>query len=604
MKKLYFLALICFVGLTSFAQQINEFEPNPVGTDPANVSFELLGTPSASFSGWILSLECDPTSIGTVDRAAAVSGTFDANGLLVVMVPDLENPSYTVVLTDDFTGTEGATDIDTDDDGVIDDLSTFGTVLDAIGIPDNTGDEANLYGASLGGQDFAYTGDEPGLVFRDGTTGEWYAINDPAGTDAYDINANPFPQSSFDADPTMTTYGAANPSYVPPACGVILGGITYTCDTVSAGDTSDTVTIEISYTGSDAGITSIDVTPMSGTVGGDDPAVVANGTITITGLFEGDAWDITLNGGDCNGDMTSGTIPLAFCTPIPTLPISDDFTYADGSLVGNGEWTNHSGNLGDLLVASGQAVVQHGTPSEDANLEFQPVSGDIYFAFDFSVDDLGMPYSNVGTDFEYFAHLMASGGSFSARVDIVPPSASGDYSVGIGSVSSTADATWATDLMYDTTYRVTVRYNQDTNIAELWINASSESDTSILGADETDPGNSITQFALRQSDSDENETIRVDNLIISETFDGTLSVENVVADEFKMFPNPNSNGLLNISVPNGETVNVAIYDVLGKQVLAKNEIRENVNVSNLNSGLYIVKLSQGNSTITKKLIIK
>ncbi|MCZ6683068.1 MAG: hypothetical protein O7B26_07780, partial [Planctomycetota bacterium] len=111
-----------------------------------------------------------------------------------------------------------------------------------------------------------------------------------------------------------------------------------------------------------------------------------------------------------------------------TVLASDDFDYPDGSLVPNGGWANHSGTAGDLLVSSGQAVVQHGVPSEDANLAFTPVAGNIYFGIDFSVDDLGAPYS--GTDNEYFAHFRTEPFDFSARLDVVPPTGAGDYSVG------------------------------------------------------------------------------------------------------------------------------------------------------------------------------
>lgn len=210
MKKLYVL-IFSFLTFSVSSQTINEFEPNPVGTDPANVSFELKGTPNVSFSGWILSVESDGAN-GIVDRAASVSGTFDSQGLLVVSIPDLENPSYTVILTSDFTGTVGTTDIDANDDGTVDDTSSLGTIYDALGIPDRVEDEASLYGADLGGEDFAYTGDEPGLVFRDGNTGDWYAVNDPAGEDVYDIAANAIAASSFDTDPTTgSTFGSANP---------------------------------------------------------------------------------------------------------------------------------------------------------------------------------------------------------------------------------------------------------------------------------------------------------------------------------------------------------------------------------------------------------
>lgn len=286
-----------------------------------------------------------------------------------------------------------------------------------------------------------------------------------------------------------------------------------------------------------------------------------------------------------------------------TLPISETFSYTDGSLIGNGGWLNHSGTSGDLLVSSGQAVVEHGTPSEDANLPFTTVTGSIYYAFDFSVDDLGAAYS--GSDNEYFAHFMVGTGSFSARLDIVPPTLSGDFSVGIATISSTAEAIWATDLIYGTTYRVTVGYNQNTNQAQLWIDASVESDTSILGADEADPGNSITAFALRQSDSSENETIRIDNLVIAQSFDSVLGVkEKNQIEGFAMYPNPTALGYVKISSKSNANMEVAVFDVLGKQII-KNTVKDNVlDVSNLKSGIYIMKVSQDNATSTKKLVIE
>lgn len=200
--------------------------------------------------------------------------------------------------------------------------------------------------------------------------------------------------------------------------------------------------------------------------------------------------------------------------------VYDNFDYADGSLVGNGGWANHSGTAGDMLVSGGRVVVEHGVPSEDANLAFSAVAGNIYYGIDFSVDDLGDIYR--GTDFEYFAHFR-TGLNFSARLDVVVGNAGGDYTVGIASDESTADATWYMDLTFGTTYRAVVRYDQDANIAQLWIDATMESDGSILGQDRTDPGDSVVSFALRQSDSTENETIRVDGLVVGTTFNDVVN---------------------------------------------------------------------------------
>jgi hypothetical protein len=198
----------------------------------------------------------------------------------------------------------------------------------------------------------------------------------------------------------------------------------------------------------------------------------------------------------------------------------DNFDYADGSLTDNPDWTDHSGLSGDLLVSGGQAVVQHGSPSEDANRSFTSVAGDVYYGIDFSVDDLGASYT--GTDNEYFAHFKDNGFNFVARLDVVEAQAGGDFTVGIASDESTADSIWFTDLTFGTTYRAVVRYDQVGNQAQLWIDPTVMGDFNILGEDRPDPGDTVTQFSLRQSDSSENETVRVDNLVLGTTFNDVV----------------------------------------------------------------------------------
>ncbi|UKM65254.1 T9SS type A sorting domain-containing protein [Flavobacteriaceae bacterium GSB9] len=296
------------------------------------------------------------------------------------------------------------------------------------------------------------------------------------------------------------------------------------------------------------------------------------------------------------------TFFISFCS-FGQIILTESFDYTDGSLVGNGTWSNHSGTEGDLLISSGEAVVQHGSPSEDANISFTAVSGSIYYAFDFSVDDLGAPYS--GSDNEYFAHFMVGTSSFTARLDIVPPASNGDFSVGIATLSSTAEAIWATDLSFETTYRATVKYDQDTNQTQLWINASSEEDTSIQGSDQDDPGNAITAFALRQSDSSENETVRVDNIIISQSFEATLTTNTPrsIAD-FKMFPNPSHLGHVNLLSNNTKTMEVTVYGLLGKSIFKASVTNKRLDISMLKPGVYIVEVFQNDALATKKLIIK
>lgn len=88
------------------------------------------------------------------------------------------------------------------------------------------------------------------------------------------------------------------------------------------------------------------------------------------------------------------------------------------------------------------------------------------------------------------------------------------------------------------------------------------------------------------------------------TYTTTLSVNKNSIDNFKIFPNPTSLGFVNISSKNSAAMTVNVYDVLGKQVLNKTVSNNRLNVASLNSGVYIMKISQDNATITKKLVIK
>lgn len=221
----------------------------------------------------------------------------------------------------------------------------------------------------------------------------------------------------------------------------------------------------------------------------------------------------------------------------------DSFNYPDGALVPNGGWTEYGNDQPeDLLVESGQAVIRHSVATQDANRSFTGVAGTLYYGLDFSVDDLGQPFSSGSTDFEYFATFYNGDNvginNLSARLDIVAPSGSGDFSVGIATDDGTADATWATDLTYGTTYRVVVSYNQADNVAQLWLDAVVESDLSILGTNQPTVGDTVSAFALRQTGSDEGETIRVDNLVVGTTF----------SDVVVAIPEPSSTTILAIGL--------------------------------------------------------
>ncbi len=83
-----------------------------------------------------------------------------------------------------------------------------------------------------------------------------------------------------------------------------------------------------------------------------------------------------------------------------------------------------------------------------------------------------------------------------------------------------------------------------------------------------------------------------------------LSVNNFNANTFSLYPNPTNTGFVSITSRNSEAISVQVFDILGKQVKNETLTNNTLNVANLKSGVYIVKITQNNTSTTKKLVIK
>lgn len=82
----------------------------------------------------------------------------------------------------------------------------------------------------------------------------------------------------------------------------------------------------------------------------------------------------------------------------------------------------------------------------------------------------------------------------------------------------------------------------------------------------------------------------------------TLSIDNTSLNKFKFYPNPVSTNKLNFAI--NESIQIQVYDILGKLVLTESISLNKtwLDVTSLNKGIYLVKLSANNQTIIKKLI--
>lgn len=91
---------------------------------------------------------------------------------------------------------------------------------------------------------------------------------------------------------------------------------------------------------------------------------------------------------------------------------------------------------------------------------------------------------------------------------------------------------------------------------------------------------------------------------VFEIWGNSLSTNTVVLEEFKMYPNPTNGNTLNFNLPNADNSIVEIYSILGNRVLTTKGTSEafRINIGNLASGVYLVKIQQGQQLKTLKLI--
>lgn len=345
-------------------------------------------------------------------------------------------------------------------------------------------------------------------------------------------------------------------------CNVTLETANYSCTTNTIGDNNDGVTISIPYSGIDANITDV-TTTSGGTLAGDNPAVTENGTITLSGLSEGDAWDIQLVGGDCAAINASGIVPANHCDP----SLNTCFDISNGTEnfeIFNAEsstvWEENNGTYSaNGYCGSGCEIAVNGW-LVFGPLDVTSVSG-LLLKFDAYED-----YSDTPLAINY-----------TSNYDGCP-----------------SNTTWT---------NAQTLTGDDEGAIEIDLSAASGT-AFYIGIQYLDDG--IDGYSDWELSNIELATYGACPVLGTRTAAdcSTLSTVETTADVFSIFPNPVTNGLVNITSKSNATITVNVFDILGKQVINQTVNNNTLNVSALNSGVYILKLEQNGNASTKKLVIK
>jgi hypothetical protein len=433
-------------------------------------------------------------------------------------------------------------------------------------------------------------------------------------------------------NPLSTPVNKTTNFTVAHPCDLVLTTISTTCDALTTG--TDTFTGSIAFTGGNTGDTYTITAPAGVVVGGDNPNTTASGTITFTNITEGTDAAITIVGSGTSSCNYARTLYSPTCV---AFPVVDKFNYtADTDLIAAPNWSDHhtsstpnniqvkTGALTNYYTASqfpeptGNMVSLVGSGSDPAIGFNDTSSGIVYASFLFQVTDMANFKST--TTGGYFAILAEPGGSFQSRLWVKDNTAGTTnegltYQVGISTGSTATFHTGFTANIAEPVF-VVMAYDFGTNEAKLWVvpDATSFEGTAPAPNVTVSGGtaSSLGKFILRQDSSGETPSIDVDELRIGTTWaqvtpkGTTASVEKNNIDGFMAYPNPVNNGRLTISTASSSEKEVTIFNVIGKRVFAQKFTGTNkqLDVSRINSGIYIMKVVEDDRVATKKLVIK
>ena len=85
---------------------------------------------------------------------------------------------------------------------------------------------------------------------------------------------------------------------------------------------------------------------------------------------------------------------------------------------------------------------------------------------------------------------------------------------------------------------------------------------------------------------------------------GQDSKPNSDIEGFKLYPNPVTTGKVYIQTTANAPKKILIFDVLGTQVLQTTILGSELNVADLDAGVYVLRVFERNQVATRKLIVK
>ena len=364
------------------------------------------------------------------------------------------------------------------------------------------------------------------------------------------------------------------PSFANPACAAVclasFAGYETSCD--SSTDDEDNYSVSLNFNGT--GSTTFTVTSTFGVISGDDPSVVTDGIIFISNVPEGSdvivTLDDTADGGLCS--LTS-TIISPTCAPTGSVDLQlkgiIDFSVPSGGSNGKAIHVYALSDIADLSIY-GLGLANNGEGSDGQEYTFDQIS--------VNAGDHILVARNVAGISDYFTpsgialfnHVLAGNSSISQNGnDAVELFKNNVVVETFGEINFTGGSGY---------------YGMDWVYTDAWAYKMDD------------------QWTYGEVDcTDGTET----------TFDSTcvyplmsqLGLNDNSPNSFSIYPNPAKGQFVNIDSGQAGILQVTIFNILGNKVLQKVISNKLLDISSISRGIYLMKIDQNNTSVTKKLII-
>ena len=256
----------------------------------------------------------------------------------------------------------------------------------------------------------------------------------------------------------------------------------------------------------------------------------SSGSVTMTPLAGANGVVLVYLTASDGTFSTNTSFPLVV-VPSSEVIFNDHFDYADGSVTAAslGLWRNHSGPTNQMIATNGELRVSRSLDEDASALligqPYETNSAAVLFSR-FKVKFSTLPAAGGN----YFAHFIdASGSGPRARIWATSAgAASGKFRLGIGNAgtSTAISSQFPLDLELNTNYTIITRLVVSNGVSTIWINPTSEADTSTTAGDAVADQVAISAYAFRQDSSEG--IMLVDDLVVGTSFQSVLGAASPI----------------------------------------------------------------------------